>query len=221
MKIDLKSTMTLRYGATGRESIGDEEYRLFQSWCQGNIEELFSKKYFTRRILPQLKRARLLRGIIDFYRGVESDVILDIPRMGPRSKEEFVPSKENRFNFDFAAFYLAETELGAKREVNPPRGRVCILKYTINFDELKVVDLADDDLRLVNELMFHCELCGQEGYPSKEFSQHVGKYLLSLFDGVIVRGVRGDKNYHYKNLVILNKFDNYRKYINGIPYIYS
>ncbi len=221
MKLPIKFQATLRYGPTGRESIGDEEYRLFQSWYQGNEERLFSDKYFTKKILPQLKEAKFLKGVVDYYRGVSSDVILSIPRMGPCPKDKFVPSEENRYNFDFVAFYLAETELGVKRELKPPDGKVCILKYTINFDELRVADLADDGLKLVNELMFHCEQCGEENFPSKQFSQSVGKYLSSLFDGVAVRGVRGDKNYHYKNLVWFNKFDNYRKYVNGAPYIYS
>ena len=171
--------------------------------------------------MPQLKKAKLLKGALDYYRGVSSDVILDIPRMGPCPKDKFVPSKENRYNFDFVAFYLAETELGVKRELKTPDGKVCILKYTIDFDELRVADLADDELRLVNELMFHCELCGEEGYPTKKFSQHIGKYLSSLFDGVVVRGVRGDRKYRYNNLVWFNKLDRYKKYINGTQYIYS
>lgn len=217
----MKTTMTLRYGPTNRESIGDEEYKLFQSWYQGKEERLFTDKYFAKKILPQLKKAKLLKGELDYYRGVSSDVILDIPRMGPCPKDKFVPSKENRYNFDFVAFYLAETELGVKRELKPPDGKICILKYTINFDELRIADFADDEHKLVNELMFHCELSGEEGYRSKDFSQHVGKIVLSLFDGIIVRGVRGDKNYHYKNLVWFNKLDHHKKYINGSPYIYS
>jgi len=217
----MKATMTLRYGPTGRESIGDEEYKLFQSWYQKKEERLFKDKYFTKKILPELKNAKLLNGELDYYRGVSSDVILDIPRMGPCPKDKFRPSEENRYNFDFVAFYLAETELGVKRELKPPDGKVCILKYTINFDELHVADFSDDSLRLVNELLFHCELCGEEGYPTKKFSQYIGMYLSSLFDGVIVRGVRGDKNCHYKNFVWFNKLDYHKKYINGTPYIYS
>jgi hypothetical protein len=220
----MKTTMTLRYGPTGRESIGDEEYELFQAWCQGDEDQLFSDKYFTKKILPELKMAKLLKGKLNYYRGVLSDVIFDIPRMGPCPKDKFVPSKENRYNFDFVAFYLAETELGVMRELkelNPSYEKACILKYTINFDELRIADLAADGIMLVNELMFHCELCGKEGYPTKKFSQHIGRYLSSLFDGVIVRGVRGDKNYHYKNLVWFNKLDRHKKYINGTPYIYS
>jgi hypothetical protein len=217
----MKTTMTLRYGPTNRESIGDEEYKQFWSWCQGSEEKLFSDNYFTKKILPQLKQVKLLKGTFDYYRGVSSDVVLDIPRMGPCPRDKFVPSNENRYNFDFVAFYLAETELGVKRELKPPGGKVCILKYTINFDQLRIADLADDEFRLINELMFHCELCGEEDYPTKRFSQHIGRYLSSLFDGVTVRGVHGDKNYHYKNLVWFNKLDRHKKYINGSPYIYS
>ena len=221
MKIELKATTTLRYEPTGRESTGDEEYKLFQSWYQGDEKRLFTDIYFTTKILPQLKDAKLLNGVFDYYRGVSSDVILDIPRMGPCPKDKFRPSEENRYNFDFVAFYLAETELGVVKELGPLDGKVCILKYTMNFDELHVADLADYDLKLANELMFHCELSGEEGYRAKTFSQHIGKYLSSLFDGVVVRGVRGDKNYHYKNLVWFNKLDHFKKYINGKPHIYS
>ena len=123
--------------------------------------------------------------------------------MGPCPKNKFLPSEENRYNFDFVAFYLAETELGVVKELGPPDGKVCILKYTMNFDELHVADLADYEFKLVNELMFHCELSGEEGYRAKNFSQHIGKDLSLLFDGVVVRGVRGDKNYHYNNLIWL------------------
>jgi hypothetical protein len=220
MKFSLKATMTLRYEPTGRESIGNEEYALFQSWYQGDKKRLFKDKYFIKNLLPQMEKAKILTGVADYYRGVLSDGILSIPRMGPCPKDKFHPSKENRYNFDFAAFYLAQTEIGVIKELKPPDGKVCILKYTIDFNKLRIADLTDDGLRLVNDLMFLCELCGEEGYPSKEFSQSIGKYLSSLFDGVVVRGVRGDKNYHYNNLVWFNNLDHYPKYVNGTPYIY-
>ena len=69
MKI-LKATMTLRYEPTGRESTGDEEYKLFQAWHQGNEKRLFTDIYFTEKILPQLKDAKLLNGVSHYYRGV-------------------------------------------------------------------------------------------------------------------------------------------------------
>jgi hypothetical protein len=219
VSMKMKTTMTLRYGPTNRESVGDEEYVLFQSWYQGNEKQLFSNKYFTKKILPQLKTVKFLEGGFDYYRGVPSDVILSIPRMGPCPKEKL--GSGNRYNSDFVAFYLAETELAVKKELKlPTDGKVCILKYTINSNQLRIADLTDDRFRLVNELMFLCELCGEESYPSIQFSQRVGKYLSSLFDCVLVRGVRGDKDYQYNNLVWFNKLNNFTKYINGTPYIY-
>jgi hypothetical protein len=219
IKMKLTTTMTLKYMPTNRESVGDEEYRLFQSWYHENNEkQLFANEFFTKEILPELRMANILDGVFEYCRGVQSDVVLDIPRMGPCPKEKL--GAGNRYNSDFVAFYLAETELAVKRELKlPTDGKVCVLKYTINSDRLRIADLTDDKLRLVNELMFVCELCGTEGYPPIQFSQRIGKYLSSLFDGVLVRGVRGNNDYRYNNLVWFNKLDDFRKYIIGTPYI--
>ena len=210
---------TLIHGSTGRISPSNESYIQYTQYKETQKQSFPNKCFMKKEILPELKRAITLKGKSDYYHGSTID---DIGHLIPYLDDPL--GRDNRYNRGFNAFYLSGTEVGVEREVNQETSsnqKIYMLKYTINFDQIRIVDLTDKDLEMINQLIFDCEELDEKHY---QLSQRVGKYLLSLerlFDGFLVEGVQGDQDCRYNNLVLFHELEDFTKYKTGTKYVYE
>jgi len=88
-----------------------------------------------------------------------------------------------------------------------------IQEYDLPLGELRLADFAGDDAPEFFHSVF--DLTESVGVPGRtallrDFNfGHIVADLTSKagFDGMIVRGVRGESNYHYKNVVVFEPAD--------------
>jgi hypothetical protein len=125
-------------------------------------------------------------------------------RMGPPS----TPSSENRYSLRNAApLYSCLTERGVARELTAQQGElVFVQRFLIPTDSARLLDLSQaEDGEFLNDVLFFAEIASNDvrSHASLLYTQILAELASEAnFDGLIVRGVRGDDAVRYCNVVI-------------------
>jgi hypothetical protein len=108
---------------------------------------------------------------------------------------------------------LCDSVDGVLREIENDGQATWIQEFAVNQAYLRVVDTRlSADLAFTNQVFWFAESCDSHvanGKPT--FSQLIAQLVSELFDGMLVRGVRGTPGAHYSNIVVFRPLDAWRK----------
>jgi len=207
--IKIKTSMGATLGATnsrtGRKVTCAAEYGLVQSWAKVPRRQLLLLHPGREQLFNELCSAsRVCEPIIRAYRGRLKSQTGANPRpicMGPPKPHQ--TGDNGHYNkIGNPALYLSDSEYGVMKEM--PDESIYIQEYDIPTNELSIADFRNfDSESFINGVMWHAEMAGRGGYPTKIFSQTVGELVGRRFDGFVVPGVHGEDGRHYTNIVIL------------------
>ena len=205
----IKTSISAPLGATnnhtGRMVTCAREYGLVQSWAKMPRRQSLLLHPGREQLFEELCNVRCVcEPIIHGYRGRPKSQTGADPSpicMGPPKPHQ--TGDNGRYNkIGHPALYLSDSDYGVVREM--PDESIYIQKYDIPTNELRIADLRIlESQSFINGVMWHAEMAGRNGYPSKIFSQTVGELIGRRFDGFIVPGVHGEDGLNYKNIVIL------------------
>lgn len=154
---------------------------------------------------------------LSFYRGRK----IVSEKKFPKSARDMGPPKNvneiigDRYNENGQiVLYCCDSIDGVKRELATREGTLFVQKYTIPLDTLKIVDLSQTSPELfISQVMLECERAGSKDCCDTVFSQSISALLMQHFDGFITFGVRGDAKFNYRNLIVFNPGDRWKKWI--------
>jgi hypothetical protein len=67
---------------------------------------------------------------------------------------------------------------------------------------------------LIAQAFWFAEHAGESSVmPPWSFSQYIGELVASRFDAMLVPGVRGDHQFHYFNVVVLRRVDEWTAWV--------
>jgi hypothetical protein len=214
-------------GHTARNVTGGDGFAYAMEWasCQTR-EEMLSHKAaseFESRLqnAPTLQGDRLelvrVRGVVHL----------------PPSPLDFGPPPEDcrprgqRYNREGErVLYLADCEEGLRREYRNwhDSGTPYVQVYHLPIGQLKIADFAGlpptDFISAVFSIAEECAVAGR-GPDSFSFSQAVSELVSARFHGMRVPGVRGNRNAHYKNVIVFRPHPEWQNWLApaALPYL--
>jgi len=125
-----------------------------------------------------------------------------------------------RYNFpEEQTLYLADTIEGVIREIGGDGTKIALRAFSIYCDGLRIANVADLDGQGYLAQVFW--LAEESQRAGTDFSRWVGRRMRGAFDGMIVRGVRGNTDFHYRNIVVFAPGDKWQSWIDkGTGVIY-
>lgn len=119
--------------------------------------------------------------------------------------------RENRYNSrSQGALYLCDSEEGVRRELCPEgEGQLALQDYVLPLDSLRLADFAASGLSELLSAAFDMAesslVPGRVGRGDFLFSQVLADLVReSRFQGMLVPGVRGDREHRYLNVVVFD-----------------
>ena len=211
----------LKRGHTGRKVRIDEGYALAKRWadCRHPVTLRFHRAYYRFR-REAVRAPRVTGGNLDAYRGRRASAdIVGWECMGPPSRKQAVVGRYNRAGEP--ALYLCDSLHGVSAELGA-QDAVCVQRYSLPVDSLRIADLADSELSsFVHAVMDFAEASGvggRIGPASPTFSLLVASIVRACgFDGMRVPGVRGIPDLLYCNVVVFNPLEHWREWSVGEP----
>ena len=111
--------------------------------------------------------------------------------------------------------YLCDSDQGSVRELQGHgrrTGPIWLQPYRVPVRGLRIANVASlDTNNVVNQAFWHAEL----GTPYV-FSQWLAEVIRPHFDGMIVRGTRGDRLFCYCNVVVF-AHERWQDWLDGEP----
>lgn len=195
----------LRDGQTGREvgDMSDEERESLcavKDWCNSKDSDAIVSHSAADRFCEELSRLRHFdEETVIAFRGRVSPDTQEPHEFGPPPRA--VPNRYNRNGEK--TLYLATSEEGVRREV--PEVDWCH-KFEIPTKKMRIADIRQANCSVfINQVFFSAErgentcIIDRNNYY---FSHAVGMLVCNKFDGMLVPGVRGDREVQYDNLVL-------------------
>lgn len=195
-------------GNTGRSVAVDQDYRLAKEWSEAGDKRQLLRHSAADRFRASLDAVRAVEGPMVCVRGRRDNGHVQGWRdMGPPKADVAL---EGRYNpTGNPALYLCDSEEGVRRELRDlSRSEiVCLQEYRLDAQLLRLADLAsptlDEFVRAVLDIAESCRVEGRRGPSTYAFSQVVASLVAEAgFQGMLVPGVRGDPDFHYRNVVV-------------------
>jgi hypothetical protein len=210
----MSAIWTAIHGHTGREVRGNEGYVLATEWAKLEARaELLNHPACEefRRLAPSAPRVS--DTALVFFRGKGFNT--DTP-----SAEQMGPGcREGRYNRSGECMlYLSDSEEGVLCELNAwhVEGIPYVMRYRLPLNKLNIADftMIPDD-HFMAAVFSKAEECnvGGRGSNSYIFSQLVADLVMAHFDGMRIPGVRGDRNFHYSNVVVSHPDPDWRNWL--------
>jgi hypothetical protein len=204
-KSRFQAEATVQRGHTGRCSTTNELDKLAQLWSENPSDSHEGAKRFSEllRSLPSIQNGPILgfRGRRD-----EKTDIKSWEDMGPPVKGV---TKGGRYDASGSTvLYMCSTKEAVALE-KPGNGILCIQEYVLPTDKMAILDARarqssrPEFLDSIFDLAESCCVEGRKGRDDFKFSQLIAQLVASAgFDGFIVPGVRGKRQFWYTNIVI-------------------
>ena len=209
IRTSIGATLGAINSRTGRMVTCAREYGLVQNWAKMRRRQFLLLHPGREQLFEELCSVRrVCEPIICGYRGRPKSQTGADPGptcMGPPKPHQ--TGDNGRYNkIGHPALYLSDSEYGVVSEM--PDESIYIQEYNIPTDELRIADFRSfESESFINGVMWHAEMAGRNGYPTKIFSQTVGELIGRRFDGFVVPGVRGKDGLNYTNIVILRRLE--------------
>jgi hypothetical protein len=112
---------------------------------------------------------------------------------------------------------------GVRSELPTATDPIWIQNFQLAGSGLRIADITSTKSHgsgLVAASFWFAELSGSEGYPTIAFSQHLAKLVAKNFDGMLIPGVRGDRDLEYDNVVIFRPAHKWTQWLTAeSPYL--
>jgi len=205
------ATLNARHGHTGREVRCNEQYAGIREWAElpTRAQQLRDPK--AKQFRECVLSARTVGGqCLVCFRGrfIRRGYPHGAESIGPPCRQQAAAGRYNKEGEP--VLYLCDTEDGVKREfgVQKKRGRLFCQRFSIPISALRIADFRGGDPNSMTSQVFSiAEDCGVQGRgpDSYTFSQTVAEIVRQArFDGMVIPGVRGDRERHYCNVVIFD-----------------
>ena len=213
MTFSARATLSAEQQCTGRHTVANELHADVQRWAMSSnyeTHELYAK------FLDLLKKSPLYTSekFIGF-RGRRFDSANKPSRldMGPPPAQDARGQRYSKQNYP--ALYLSETKAGVLREPISGSDPLWIQKFVIPIATLRIADFrVENTSELATQVFWFAEHAGEASVmPPIEFSQFVASLVARQFDGMLVPGIRGDREYRYSNLVVLKRVDEWKMWL--------
>jgi hypothetical protein len=131
-----------------------------------------------------------------------------------------LPAKASAHRYNRAGapvLYLCDSVGGVRRELGADVDELYIQRFSVPVNDLHVADLTAVELpEVIRGAFYTAELIGVMGLRTPletfAFSQALAEMIAGAgFDGMLVPGVRGEREARYTNLVVFH-FDNWRSW---------
>lgn len=210
------ATASARHTFTGRSITANQDHALADSWAKCDSTEAFrGHDAFSRFKAEVAELKRVTGAILQCFRG-RNLPLEDIPsslQMGPPPSGHAGPGRYNVAGRP--VLYLCDSVEGVLREVEDDGRATWIQQFSVNPTDLNLIDTRlSTDSAFANQVFWFAESSDTRiagGKPT--FSQFVAQFMAELCDGMLVRGVRGEKGLHYSNIVLFRPMDNWQTWL--------
>ncbi len=198
---------------TGRQIVAAEAHGLARAWQASSLSYSdFRAHPAFGRFEAEIGSVARLDGTLRCFRGrTDAPENPSIDDFGPPPPDKV--SEQRYSDRDHAALYLSDAPDGVVREIGAPGVRVAIRAFQIPCGEYRIANFAD-----LGEASFLAQvfwLAEQNEKGGSAFSRWIGREVGRQFDGMLVRGVRGENGALYQNLVILSPDEKWRAWIDA------
>ena len=200
---------TLISHATGQRTHVGDDYYLTEAWSEVPTPKAMCSHIAAVRFQDEIaKVSAYLGNELACIRGRPDDGTIDgWERMGPPQQ----PGEEGRYNSSCrVALYLCDSDEGVRREFSlPPGQKLFLQEYILPLESLLIADFSHPDVsEFISAVFRMAEISGQDSPIGRDdfvFSQLVADLVReSGFEGMLVPGVRGDNELHYRNVVVFD-----------------
>ncbi len=198
-----RATIGASYVGTGRSITADADYTLARNWAESASPREHDA---VAKFAAAISTARTVEGgsLLCFrgQRRFAADYAPTALEMGPPPVGR---APANRYNeAGHSVLYLCQSEAGLIAEPINGDGSLWIQRFSLPLDRLLVADFSSlDQDDFLSKVFWFAELAGNAdvGFTFR-FSQLVASIVSQRFDGMLVPGVRGQKDCHYSNVVL-------------------
>jgi RES domain len=209
MSADLRgsSSVSATLGAisvpTGREISADAEHALAAAWSACTTHAELTNHNGCSRFRTAIHAAPILSVAMDCFRGRVLDPG-DVPSSSSMGPPPANRARAGRYNADGeSVLYLSDSKDGVLRECPDDGRHLWIQEFSLPVGTRIVDTSVSTDGKFVNQVFWFTELAeDHERMPGPTFSQFVAQIVAERSDGMLVRGVRGEPNLRYCNIVM-------------------
>lgn len=211
--IHAKATISAINHNTGRHIVAAEPHGLARAWqASSQTYSDFCAHTAFGRFETEIGSVARVDGTLRCFRGrTDAPENPSIDDFGPPPPDKV--SEQRYSERGHAALYLSDASDGVVREIGAAGVRVAIRAFQIPCGEFRIANFADlDEASFLAQVFWLAEHSERRG---SAFSRWIGREVGRHFDGMLVRGVRGEDGAHYRNLIILSPGERWRAWIDA------
>lgn len=198
-------------GHTGRSSSVGSDYRDAEAWSSSDLDTIRTHPA-AERFRAELQSVSVYLGSMNFVRGrPQNNSITSWRDMGPPPNKSF--DQAGRYEpKEKTVLYLSDSIQGVFNELPQTGGDGLFLQDYLLSPSLRLANFADsrvsEFLQGAFDVAESSMVDGRVGPTGYIFSQVLSEITQEAeYDGMIVPGVRGNRDLRYRNVVVFNPLD--------------